>query len=47
MSKTNPEGLALKFVECINNLDIEGLVSLMTEDFTMIAYEGEPEIGRQ
>ena len=47
MNPTNPEGIALKFVECINNQDIEGLVSLMTADFTMIAYEGEPEIGRQ
>lgn len=43
----NPERIALEFVECINNQDIEGLVSLMTQDFAMIAHEGDPEIGRE
>jgi ketosteroid isomerase-like protein len=47
MNVTNAEKIALKFVECINNQDIEGLVSLMTEGFTMIAYEGKLETGRE
>lgn len=47
MKATNPEAVALRFVECINNQDIEGLVSLMTKDFIMITYEGESEIGRE
>ena len=47
MKATNPEVIALKFVEYINNQDIDGLVSLMTEGFTMIAHEGEPEVGRE
>jgi uncharacterized protein (TIGR02246 family) len=47
MVETNPEAITLKFVECINNQDIESLVSLMTEGFTMIAHKGEPEIGRE
>jgi ketosteroid isomerase-like protein len=47
MRRTNAERIALKFVECINKQDIEGLVTLMTEEFTMIAYERKPETGRE
>ena len=47
MDATRPEHIALEFVECINNQDIEGLVALMTEGFTMIPDQGEPEVGRE
>lgn len=47
MKTSNLERVALQFVECINNQDLEGLVSLMTEGFTMITDEGDPEIGRE
>jgi ketosteroid isomerase-like protein len=45
MNKTASEKIALKFVECINNQDLDGLVALMTEDITMVAYEDKPEVG--
>lgn len=47
MIQSNLEEIALRFVECINNHDIENLASLMAEDFAMIAHHGEPEIGRE
>lgn len=47
MDQPDLETIALRFVECINNQDIESLASLMTEDFTMIAHNDEPEIVRQ
>jgi uncharacterized protein (TIGR02246 family) len=47
MKTSNPERVALQFVECINNQDLEGLVSLMTEGFAMVTDKGDPEIGRE
>jgi hypothetical protein len=47
MIVTDAERIALRFVECINNQDIEGLVSLMSAEFTMIAFEGNAETGRE
>ncbi len=41
------EDIALQFVAYINSQDLEGLVSLMSEDFTMTVHKGEPEIGRE
>ena len=36
MNKRDPKLTVLLFNECINNRDIEGLVSLMTDDHTLI-----------
>jgi ketosteroid isomerase-like protein len=36
MNKHDPKLTVLLFNECINNRDIEGLVSLMTDDHTLI-----------
>jgi uncharacterized protein (TIGR02246 family) len=47
MKTTHPDRIALEFVECINNQDLESLVSLMTEGFTMITDRGDREIGRE
>jgi uncharacterized protein (TIGR02246 family) len=48
MKVTNSEKIALQFVECINNQDLEGLVALMTEDHTFIGYEeGDVGLGRE
>ena len=48
MNATNAEKIALKFVECINEQDLTGLVALMTEDHTFIGYEeGDVGIGRE
>ena len=40
MKTGNPEDVALRFVECINNQDLKGLVALMTEDHVFIDYGG-------
>jgi hypothetical protein len=45
-SKEDPESIALEFVACINRQDLDGVVALMTEGFTMIAHRGAPEVGR-
>ena len=46
MHTSNSEKIALEFVECINNQDLEGLVSLMTEDHTFIGHEeGDVAVG--
>jgi hypothetical protein len=42
---THPVDIALRYVECINRLDLDGLVELMPEDYVFIdlagdAYEG-------
>lgn len=47
MNTTDPQEIALEFVDCINNHDTRDLASLMTEDFMMIAHNEEPDIGRE
>lgn len=41
------KSVALKFVECINDGDTDGLFELQTEDFTFIDVSGNVERGRQ
>jgi len=38
--RDSPEEIALRFVECINNQDLPGLVALMTDDHVFIDYGG-------
>ncbi len=47
MNSRDPKLTALLFNECINNQDIHGLSSLMTEDHTIIVREGNIVRGRQ
>ena len=51
MTQRDPKLIALLFNERINNLDLEGLVNLMTDDHTFIdstreAHVGKKEMGR-
>jgi ketosteroid isomerase-like protein len=46
MTDADPVAIALQFVDCINNKDIESLAALMAEDICMIPPDGEPETGR-
>lgn len=46
MNKKDPKLTALQFNECINNQDIKGLSSLMTEDHTFIDREDEVHRGK-
>ncbi len=47
MNTRDPKLTALLFNECINNQDIRGLSSLMTEDHTIIVREGITVRGKQ
>lgn len=47
MNSKDPKLTALRFNECINNRDIKGLSSLMTEDHTLIVREGEVVKGKE
>jgi hypothetical protein len=42
----DPEVIALKFIECVNSGDSEGLKALQTEDFTFIDMNGNVYVGR-
>ena len=42
----NPEVIALKFIECVNSGDSNGLKALQTEDFTFIDVSGNVFTGR-
>lgn len=46
MNKKIPISLTLQFNECINNQDIDGLTSLMTEDHTFIDRANEVTKGK-
>lgn len=46
MNDSSAIDVALKFVEYINGGDLEGLCSLMTDDFTFIDYRGKVERGK-
>jgi uncharacterized protein (TIGR02246 family) len=48
MVSSDSEKIALRFVECINAQDVEGLAALMTEDHTFIGHdEGDVSVGRE
>ena len=48
MSVPDPAEIALKFVDCINRQDVEGLGALMTGDHTFVGYErGDRAQGRE
>jgi ketosteroid isomerase-like protein len=47
MISKNPEEVALEFVECINNQDLDGLIDLMTDDHKMLILDESPECGRE
>ncbi len=47
MNLKDPKLTALQFNECINNQDIKGLSSLMTENHTFIDREGEIDRGKE
>jgi ketosteroid isomerase-like protein len=47
MNSKDPKFTALQFNEFINNQDIEGLSSLMTEDHTFIDREDEVHKGKE
>lgn len=44
---SSPEDIALEFVGCINNQNLDGLVKLMTEDHRFIDYGGGVSRGRE
>ena len=46
MKDTITVDVVSKFVECINAEDLDGLCSLMTDDFTFIDYGGKVERGK-
>ena len=46
MNKRDPKLIALLFNECINNQDLDGLYSLMTEDHACIIKDEEPRNGK-
>jgi hypothetical protein len=41
MPPTNPKQIALRFNDCINRQDVDGLSSLMTEDHTFIDRQND------
>jgi len=47
MNKKDPKLTALQFNEYINNQDIKGLTSLMTQAFTFIDIPGKVEKGKE
>ena len=47
MNSKDPKLTALQFNECINNRDIKGLSSLMTEEHTLIVRDGEVVKGKE
>ena len=47
MNSRDPKLIALLFNECINNQNIEGLTSLMTEDHTFIDHKREIDEGKE
>jgi uncharacterized protein (TIGR02246 family) len=48
MPATDSERIALAFVDCIDDQDVEGLAALMTEDHTFIGdREGDVDVGRE
>ncbi|MFH1942647.1 MAG: nuclear transport factor 2 family protein [bacterium] len=47
MDKKNPNLTALLFNECINNQDLDGLCSLMTEGHTFIVKDEKSRIGKE
>ena len=47
MNSVDPKLTALKFNECINQQDIDGLSNLMTEDHTFIDREGQCDKGKE
>jgi hypothetical protein len=44
--KEESKAVTLRFIDCINSGDSEGLKALQTEDFTLIDMEGEVTVGR-
>ncbi len=47
MVQVDPKYIALKFNECINSQDLNGLVNLMTEDHCFIDISEELHEGRE
>lgn len=47
MNSRDPKLIALLFNECINNQDIKGLSSFMTEDHTFIDRKNEVTAGKE
>jgi hypothetical protein len=45
-SKEKSKAVTLKFIDCINSGDSEGLKALQNEDFTLIDMEGDEFVGR-
>jgi ketosteroid isomerase-like protein len=45
---SNAKEIALKFVECINKQDLDGLIALMTDEHTFIGFViGDVTRGRE
>ena len=41
-----PTAVVLSFIDCINRLDLDGLLDLMTEDHELHILDEEPVVGR-
>ena len=46
MKRKRAKETALRFIECINSGDCEGLMDLQTDDFTFIDLNGDAHIGK-
>ncbi|TFF93136.1 nuclear transport factor 2 family protein [Candidatus Thorarchaeota archaeon] len=46
MSEQDAKTVVLRFVDCINSEDPEGLMALQTDDFTFTSYSEEIFVGR-
>jgi hypothetical protein len=44
--REDSKAVTLRFIDCINNGDSEGLKALQTEDFTLIDMGGDAFVGR-
>jgi ketosteroid isomerase-like protein len=44
--RDSPDAVALRFVDCINRGDVDGLAALMTDDHEVRTFDEPPLIGR-
>jgi ketosteroid isomerase-like protein len=47
MTHLSPDAVALRFIDCINRNDIEGLAALMTDDHKLVIFDEAPVRGRE
>ena len=42
-----PVAVAVRFIDCVNRSDLDGLVATMTDDHRLEVFDDEPLIGRE